>query len=52
MAKAIELDVAPTNEGIDDHAEDLLGMGFGMKLARMRYYAGVEGILCVPFFCR
>lgn len=48
MDKAIELGVAPDSEGVNDDAEDILGAGFGMKLARMRYYAGVEGILTVP----
>jgi len=48
MAKAVELGVPPDDEGMIDEAEDILGAGFGMKLARMRYYAGVEGILAVP----
>ena len=48
MAKAIELDVAPNSAGMTDDMEDVLGAGFAMKLARMRYYAGVEGILTVP----
>lgn len=48
MAKAVELNVIPNEEGMTNDAEDILGKGFGMKLARMRYYAGVEGILCVP----
>lgn len=48
MDKAVELGVSPNKAGMTDDAEDTLGRGFGMKLARMRYYAGVEGILSVP----